>query len=109
MSESDMKHTIERGPVFAQLLKQLIALEYQPKFLDAIIPSWWTPEAEASPNGLEHLKLLLAQYLGPRHDRASSRRQGQTGRAVRHELQAFQRLAARQAARSEPGLFFRPS
>lgn len=59
-----MKHTIERGPVFAQLLKQLTALKYQQRFLETIVPSWWTPEAEASPNGLEHLKLLLAQYLG---------------------------------------------
>jgi hypothetical protein len=59
-----MTHMIERGPVFDQLLKQLTALKYRPKFLEAAVPSWWTPEAEASPNGLEHLKLLLAQDLG---------------------------------------------
>ncbi|MDP9107056.1 MAG: ImmA/IrrE family metallo-endopeptidase [Candidatus Eremiobacteraeota bacterium] len=59
-----MKHMVERGPVFEQILSQLTALKYQPKFVETIVPSWWTPEAEASPNGLEHLKLLLAQYLG---------------------------------------------
>jgi Zn-dependent peptidase ImmA (M78 family) len=59
-----MTYMIERGPVFDQLLKQLTALKYRPKFLEAAVPPWWTPEAEASPNGLEHLKLLLAQYLG---------------------------------------------
>ncbi len=64
MPDSVMKQTIERGPVFETILKQLTALKYQPKFLDTVVPSWWTPEAEASPNGLDHLKLLLAQYLG---------------------------------------------
>lgn len=59
-----MKQTTERGPVFDQLLTQLTALKYRQKFLETAVPSWWTPEAEASPNGLEHLKLLLAQYLG---------------------------------------------
>lgn len=64
MPDSIMKPVIDRGPVFEELFQQLTALKYQPKFLEAIVPAWWTPEAEASPNGLQHLKLLLAQYLG---------------------------------------------
>jgi hypothetical protein len=59
-----IKQASERGPVFAQLSRQLREQKYGADFIDRIIPSWWTPEAEADPNGLDHLKLLLAQNLG---------------------------------------------
>jgi hypothetical protein len=59
-----MTDTITRGTVFAQLRSQLRKLHYQQTFLDRVVPTWWTPEAETDSNGLNHLKLILAQNLG---------------------------------------------
>ena len=53
-----------RGPIFERLNQQFKSLNYKPAFLDAAIPNWWTAEAETDPNGLDHLKLLLARTLG---------------------------------------------
>lgn len=61
----DMSEHLSRGePVLEHLWKQFRALDYRPEFLERAIPSWWTAEAVADPNGLDHLKLLLAQRLG---------------------------------------------
>lgn len=58
------KQAFDRGAVLEHLREQFRALDYRADFVERAIPSWWTVEAEAEQNGLDHLKLLLAQRLG---------------------------------------------